>query len=219
MDESVRENLAVFEEAFDFRSGSFRRVGGVADIAHFRVTGFVAEIATNRAGGGGGGIGWAEQVADAGNDVFTFKCEGNDRGFLHETAHGWEKRHGGDVGVMLGEDFVAEGHHFDSTDDETFFRKAGKHLAGEVFGDSVGFEKNERSFVSHSLEVGREMRLCKPFSRRVGMSLSNNDQRSGATNHPICGDASVESHKGHFLFRSQSEEIEIGDLTWADIFE
>jgi hypothetical protein len=31
----VSENLAVFEEAFDFRSGGFRGVGGVADVTHF----------------------------------------------------------------------------------------------------------------------------------------------------------------------------------------
>ena len=219
MNDLVRENLAVFEEAFDFRSGGFRGIGSVADVAHFRVAGFVTEVATDRASGGGGGIGRAEEVADAGNDVISFKSKGDHWGFLHETAHGWEKRHGGDVGVMLGEDFVAEGHHFDPADHKSFFRKAGQNLTGEVFGDRVRFEKNQRSFVSHALEVGREMRLCKPFSRRVGMSLSNNNQRSGTSNYPICGDAGVESHKRHFLFRSQSEEIEISDLAWTDIFQ
>ena len=215
----VSENLAVFEEAFDFRSGGFRGVGGMADVAHFRVTGFVAEVAADRAGGGGGGIGGSEEVANTGNDVISFEGKGDHRCFLHETPHGREKRHGGDMGVVLGEDFIAEGHHFDPADHKSFFRKAGQNLTGEVFGDRVRFEKNQRSFVSHALEVGREMRLCKPFSRRVGMSLSNNNQRSGASNYPICGDACVESHKRHFLFRSQSEEIEISDLAWTDIFQ
>jgi hypothetical protein len=64
---------------------------------------------------------------------------------------------------VLGEDFVTQGHHFDPADHKPFFRKAGQNLAREVFGNRVRFEENQRSFVSHALEVGREMPLRKSF--------------------------------------------------------
>ena len=69
----------------------------MADVAHLRIRVLEAEIAADRAGGGDHGIGGAEQVADAGDDVIAFERERDDRGLLHEAADGGEKRLVGDV--------------------------------------------------------------------------------------------------------------------------
>lgn len=59
------DDFAFVEEALELGLGGFGAVGGVADIAHFRVAGFVAEVAADGAGGGFLGVGGAEEIADA----------------------------------------------------------------------------------------------------------------------------------------------------------
>ena len=119
----------------------------MADIDHF----VLAEIPADRSRGRCFGVGGAEQVADAGDYIIAFEGERDHGRFLHEAADGGEERLVGDVRVMLGEDFVTEGHHLDATHEEAFLLETGKHLAGEVFRDSVGFEENQCSFKSHGL--------------------------------------------------------------------
>ena len=143
------EDFAFAEEAFDFGGSCFGRVGSVADVAHLGVAGLVAEVATDGSGGGFGGVGWTEEVAHFADDVFASEGEGDDGSLLHEATHVWEEGHVCDVGVVLGEDFVREGHHLDA-----FNLKASCFVASEdgsdvAFRDCVGLEENECGFLGH----------------------------------------------------------------------
>ena len=127
----------------------------MADVLHFRIGVFEAEVATDGSRWGDGGVGGAEEIADAGDDVLTLEGEGDDGRFLHEFADGGEEGLIGDVGVVLGEDLIAEGHHFDAADGEAFFLEAGEDFSGEVLGDCVGFEEDEGRFLSHAVGCRR----------------------------------------------------------------
>ena len=150
---ALGEDLAFAEEAFDFGGGSFGAVGGVTDVAHLGVAGLVAEVATDGSGGSCGGVGGSDEVADLVDDVFASEGEGDDGGLLHEAAHFGEEGHVRDVGVVLGEDFVGKGHHFDAFDLEAGGFVAGEDGSDIAFRDGVGLEEDECGFLCH-VEAG-----------------------------------------------------------------
>ena len=99
--------------------------------------------------GGNHGIGGADEVADAGDDVIPAESKGHDRSFLHKATHRWEEGHFRNVGVVLGENLVGKGHHFDAADFESLGFKAREDLADDVFSYCVGFEEDECGFLCH----------------------------------------------------------------------
>ncbi|MEN9975560.1 MAG: hypothetical protein RLZZ282_1566 [Verrucomicrobiota bacterium] len=106
----------------------------MADVDHH----VFAEIAADSAGSGGLGIGWADEIADLGDDVVAFEHQGDDRGALHEGEELREDRDVGDVGVVIAQDRLVELHHFDGADDKSRSLEAGQDGAGQVFFNRVG---------------------------------------------------------------------------------
>ena len=61
---------------------------------------------------------------------------------------------------MLAQDRIVELHHLDAANHESRVLESGKNLAGQVFLNRVGFEKNQRGFKCHA-------RASRPVSADV----------------------------------------------------
>ena len=96
--------LACVEEALDFDSGIFDRVRGVADVFH--ASG--AHVAADGAGGGFGGIGGAEEIADGGHSVFAFEHEGENGAGAHKFNDLRKKRAVGDMRIVFLEEIISK---------------------------------------------------------------------------------------------------------------
>ena len=68
---------------------------------------------------------------------------------MHEFRNFWVEGFVGDVGVVGGEDFVGELHHFEAADFEACGFEALEDEAGVAFGDGVGLEEDEGGFWGH----------------------------------------------------------------------
>ena len=138
------------------------------------------EVAADRAGGGFLGIGRSEKIADAGNDVVAFEGEGDHRGLLHEAAHAREEWLVRDVGVVLGEDLIAQRHHFHAADFESLGLIAGEDGADDILLHGVGLEENERCFGGHwgGGDKRRDGEKSKVEGRKVGKSEGRKVGRS-----------------------------------------
>lgn len=146
---SLSEDFAFAEEALELSGCGFRGVGGVADVAHLGVSGLVAEVAADRSSSGDGRVGRSEEIAHFGDDVFASESEGDDGTLLHEVTHVGEEGHLRNVRVVLSEDFIREGEHFDALDLEPSSFVTSEDGADVSFGDRVGFEEDESCFDSH----------------------------------------------------------------------
>mgnify|MGYP001049747841 CR=1 FL=1 len=131
--------LARVEETLHFDSGVFRGVGGVADVFHAGG----AHVAADGSGGGFGGIGGAEEIADGGHSVFAFEHEGEHGAGAHELDDFREERAVGNVRVVFLEEVIGEGDKFGGADFEAGFFKAADDLAGMAAIEAVGFEQYE----------------------------------------------------------------------------
>ena len=128
--------LARVEEALDFDSGIFDRVGGVADVFHAGG----AHIAADGAGGGFGGIGGAEEIADGGHSVFAFEHEGENGAGAHKFNDLREKGAVGDVRIVFLEEIIGEGDELDGADFEARFFKPADNFACVMAVETVRFE-------------------------------------------------------------------------------
>ncbi len=136
------EQLAVFEEPFEFDGSGFGRVGGVANIDHH----IDAEIAANCSLGGFFGIRRSKQITHASYRIFTFEREGDDRGALHELLHFRKERLLRNVRVVFAKQGIFKAKHFDPAKAEASGFEAGRYGADVALLESVGFEQNERGF-------------------------------------------------------------------------
>ena len=131
--------LARVEEALDFDSGIFDRVRGVADVFH--ASG--AHVAADGAGGGFGGIGGAEEIADGGHSVFAFEHEGEHGAGAHEFNNLRKEWPVGYVRVVFLEEIIGEGDELDGADFEAVFFKTTNNFAGVMAVEAVRFEQYE----------------------------------------------------------------------------
>jgi len=128
--------LARVEEALDFDSSIFDRVGGVADVFHAGG----AHVAADGAGGGFGGISGAEEIADGGHSVFAFEHEGEHGAGAHEFNNLRKEWPVGDVRVVFLEDIIGEGEELGGADFEAGFFKSADDFAGVMVVETVRFE-------------------------------------------------------------------------------
>ena len=140
--EGVVEKFFGAEEAGEFGFGGFAGIGGVGDVDHD----VEAEVAADGAGGGFAGIGGAEEFADLFDGVFGFEGDGDDGALLHEGLDFGVEGFLDDVGVVFGEDGIAEAHHFAAANAEAGFLETLEDFAGEGFGDAIGLEEDEGGF-------------------------------------------------------------------------
>ena len=131
--------LACVEETLDFDSGIFDRVRGVADVFH--ASG--AHVAADGAGGGFGGIGGAEEIADGGHSIFAFEHEGENGTGAHKFNDLRKKGAIGDVRIVFLEEIIGEGDELDAADFEAVFFKTTNNFASVMAVEAVGFKQYE----------------------------------------------------------------------------
>ena len=128
--------LAREEESLDFDSGVFCRIGGVADVFHAGS----AHVAADGAGGGFGGIGRAEEIADGGHSVFTFEHKGEHGAGAHKFNDLWKKGAIGDVRIVFLEKIIGQGNELGGADLKSRFFKPADNFAYVMAVEAVRFE-------------------------------------------------------------------------------
>ena len=129
-------HLARVEEALDFDGGIFDRVRGVANVFHAGG----AHVAADGAGGGLGGIGGAEEIADGGHSVFAFEHKGEHGAGAHESNNLRKEWPVGDVRVVFLEEIIGQGDELGGADFEARFFKPADNFACVMAVETVRFE-------------------------------------------------------------------------------
>ncbi len=142
----------------------------MANVDHF----VFAEVTADSAWGCLFRIGRAEQIAHAGNCVFSFESKSHNGSFAHEFDDIGEKGLVADVGVVISKDGVIELHHLDATNPEALGLETSEHGANEIFLHSVRFEEDQGGFErrisgSHRRWGSRCDPIAQVFFQKLGL--------------------------------------------------
>lgn len=138
------EEFAVGEEAFQFGLSRFGSVAGMNDVF------LVAHGVVSAYGSGGrqASVGGAGQCAHGFDGAHSFEAHCHDGAGHHGVFDALEEGLLAEVGVVFGEDFVGELHHFEAHDVESFLFEDGDDFADECALHGAGLEQYECAFHS-----------------------------------------------------------------------
>ena len=102
-----------------------------------------AEVATDRAGEGGGGVGRSGEGTEALDAALALDDDGRDLAGRHELDERLEERLALVLGVVPVEALDVGGRHLERDEPVALRLDPAEHLPGEAAGEAVGFDEDE----------------------------------------------------------------------------